>query len=426
MSSIRLRKRPTLWSCIIMGTLLCLRVVNNAFIYPAILCGIILILLNKIGTSYSLLLFLLPFSNIYKTSPGQISAVTVLFVILVVRLIHRKKRILKSLLLSLVILIIYSFFMSGASQIINIGTMMLGFLFISSSGCCEEIRFEEAIYAFSAGIIITSVLSLFKGSFPIINSFISDVVMKMGESNYVNRFSGLQGNPNYYTMDISMALSFIVTLMILSKTRLSHIILFVALSFFGLMSISKSFILSWLAVLFFLLMHAMVSGGKTLTKTLLLFVTLAVGLYFFAFDIINFYFERFFGSQIQTVSDITTNRSEIWIDYLYVLFSDLKVLMVGAGINSLLDGKASHNTYIEIVYSLGIIGVFFYLVALRASYSCIKSKLQNIWLYVPIVILLIRLAAITALTYDNIWYYFSLICVMLMQFTRRNEYFKEH
>src|SRR5699024_8755203 len=70
------------------------------------------------------------------------------------------------------------------------------------------------------------------------------------------------------------------------------------------------------------------------------------------FDIV---FERL--SQADDIESLTTGRSRIWKEYLSYFAEHAELLVFGRGLGAgLINRSASHNTYIDILYYLGIVG----------------------------------------------------------------------
>jgi hypothetical protein len=58
------------------------------------------------------------------------------------------------------------------------------------------------------------------------------------------------------------------------------------------------------------------------------------------------------------MSDFTTGRTDVWISYISAMFEDVKLLLFGQGCTRVLLGeKATHNTLLQCVFQLGIIGI---------------------------------------------------------------------
>lgn len=387
---------------VIMGSLLCLRGLNDLFLYPAIALGVIVILFADQSIGLPFLFFILPLANIFKFSPEQFSFFTVLFFLFVARQ-FLKRGIHLSAFLSCMIFGVYLFLLSGVRQSVTIITMLAGILFVSYSISGKN-NLKEILIAYSIGLILASILGLLQNFFPIVKNFVADVVLRLGESERVNRFSGLQGNPNYFTVDIIMALSGIAILLFRENNRLPYIILFIVLTVIGFLSLSKSFLISWVVLIFFMALYIIKSHKQRVRR--LIFIMLAtIGLiYFVAAEQINEYIIRF-TETIDDMSDFTTGRTDIWRGYITTIWNNLKILFVGNGINgSIVNGRGVHNTYLEAIYSLGILGTSLFLIVLCVCFK-FNTKISEKVQFLPLIILLIRFLAIGLLTFDNLWFY---------------------
>ena len=57
------------------------------------------------------------------------------------------------------------------------------------------------------------------------------------------------------------------------------------------------------------------------------------------------------------ISSLTTGRFDIWINYLSFLFDNLGRFLFGGGLGAeMLNKRVAHNTYIDLLYYLGILG----------------------------------------------------------------------
>ena len=97
-------------------------------------------------------------------------------------------------------------------------------------------------------------------------------------------------------------------------------------------------------------------------------------------EIFNGVLYRF--NQVTNVDSLTTGRSYIWKDYLNFFLNNPSSFLLGRGLGAeVLNSHAAHNTYIDLLYYLGIIGtlftflVFFVLINIKNSF--IKVNLLN-------------------------------------------------
>ena len=141
---------------VIMGSLLCLRGLNDLFLYPAIALGVIVILFADQSIGLPFLFFILPLANIFKFSPEQFSFFTVLFFLFVARQ-FLKRGIHLSAFLSCMIFGVYLILLSGVRQSVTIITMLAGILFVSYSISGKN-NLKEILIAYSIGLILASIL----------------------------------------------------------------------------------------------------------------------------------------------------------------------------------------------------------------------------------------------------------------------------
>lgn len=401
-----------IWLCVAMGALLLLRSVNDIFLYPAFIFGVSAVLFSNANNGLCLLLFTLPFGPILKTSPESISFFTILFIAYVLKYIFTRPINFKTFFCVLILGVCLIIF-SGTDQIITIATILIGIFLVSFSVNDESIKFDNIVISYSLGILLSSIIGLMQENLPIVEKFVISHLSKLGEGNYVNRFSGLHGNPNYFTVDVIIVLAALANLIMQNKKNTVAIVLFGALSIIGLLSISKSFLLSWLLLVFWMFISSFQLKSSKIIKILLLISCLLVAVYLFAKDSIDLYLVRFLDSSNKTFSDITTGRTDIWANYMHEIFSDTKTVFFGKGIGAeLVNDKGAHNTYIELWYMLGLFGGILYLCTIG---SCIKLKNKKILLicYAPLVVFLVRLLAIGTLLYDSIWFYIIIVILAL-------------
>lgn len=401
-------------NCGIMALLLCLRCINNLFIYPALIFGVIYILSCERNKCFPFLLFVLPFSSIYKFEPAQISMFTLLYGLYVLRTLPGRKFTHKFILL-LIAFFVYSLAVSGFSQLTTIITMICGFLIINSVSGGDECDYKTAVYAYSAGIIAASVLAMFRYSLPILDYILwYDKNLNYGHISSHYRFNGLEGDPNYYSMYILAVLACLTVMILKERKNGVNLLLFSVLSVLGLLSVSKMFLLVWAALLIILLINSIKAGTKKFISVVLLFLIGGTLAYFFAGDAIDSYIFRFSGLKNESLSDLTTGRSAIRKTYLSAIFGSMKTMFLGEGLNSILPNYryVSHDTYIQSWYSLGLIGSVIYILTLKNAIRLPQHIKRDIALNIPILILMVTMLGLGTISSDALPFLIALICLM--------------
>ncbi len=396
--------------CLLFTLLILGRAFTDIFFYVFMAVSTVVFAISSTKHCVPLLLFIMPSATILKTDPDGMSFFTILFFLVIVKMVIFNKRLSFRLILCLLAFFAYSLLVSGIGQITTVITMISGMLMLHYLRN-KDIDASLSVITYTFGIAFASILALLRDFLPIISNFISETARDFGEKDLTNRFSGLQGNPNYYTLDIIVALSAIIILMYNNKPHRTHTFCMISLSVFGLMSVSKSFIICWVLLILFWFILSIKQGVGKIVK--FLFVgALGIGvIYYVASDYINAYLFRFFQDSSGTLSDITTGRSDIWLAYIKVIFSNAKILLFGNGLNTMLDsvGKGTHNTYLECLFSLGLVGTVIFAVALRVCMGKFRIK-TAVW--IPVLLLLIRMFAIGILTYDSLWFYLAILLLV--------------
>jgi len=385
------------------------RALSNSFFYVFAAVSLFVFVISKVSYCIPLLFYLLPFASILKQDLNSISIFTLLFFISVLKMVIKKKRFDVDFLIILAAFSVYCLGFSGLGQLTTIITMAAGMLMLY---CLRDIDTDSnaVVVSYSVGICLASILAECRSFLPIIGAFVQDSTLKLGQNELASRFSGLQGNPNYFTLDIIIALASIIVLMHLQKSSLTKITCFALLSVFGLMSVSKSFVLTFGLLIFLWFIVSMKQGASTLIKFVFIIGITSIVIYYFAYDYVNAYLLRFINDRSGDLDSITTGRTGIWKAYIDEILHNTRILFFGNGLNSIANiGKGTHNTYLETLYSLGIIGSILYLATVKISMGKIITK-RIVW--IPVLMLLVRMFAIGILTYDNLFFYLAIILLI--------------
>ncbi|MBR2730874.1 MAG: hypothetical protein IKD72_02680 [Clostridia bacterium] len=404
--STRVMAAFVLLSLLIVG-----RLFNDVFCYLFLLAGVALFVLLPIHECIEIMVYILPFAPILRLDLESLSFATYLYFGLLLRMIVFDSRFDRVSFTVFAAFGAFALIISGFGQITSVITLVSGMLLLKKIDN-YDINAEATVVAFSAGMCLSSVVALFKDSLPLINKLINVAMMKVDEGDYANRFAGVWGNPNYFTVDIIFLLACLVVILLSKKTRPIYLILFGAMTVFGLMSISKSFLISYALLLFLWFVFAVQKGGIANASKFLLFGVILFGIiYIFAFESINLFLVRFAQDESNaTLDSVSTGRYSIWVRYINEVVQNPRVFLIGNGLNSWADvGKGSHNTFLEALYYLGIFGIFLFIYGIKKAFEGLRWSAV---LFIPVAILLLRMLAIALLTHDNLWIYFMLLKVL--------------
>lgn len=403
--------RKNIILCVVLFFLIVFRGIYNSGIYAIVLLSSLIFIFLDERECLIYLVFLAPFSIVLKTSVDGMTFYNVFLFIVLIRVLLNVGRFEKNHLIIFLSFLFYCLFFSGIDKIKAIISMGAWLLFIYYINIID-VNGEKIVYAYCGGLCLSSLLALFRDKLPLIKSFLSIDIgqLKLAEDTYAERFSGLQPNPNYFSLDLTVAISCIIVLIILRNAKIYDWFYLVSLFFFGLMTVSQSFIVGIIPLIFLWLFF---SSRKKIGKAInVLFVlaTIAFFVYIFERDYVNLFLFRFSQRQGGSLATVTTGRSDIWMEYIQSIMNSPKIMLFGNGLNTLVDsGRGAHNTYLELLFSLGLCGCTLYICLIILSLRNIVKVRE---LKIPIIILLIRLFAITIITWDNIWIYLILfICL---------------
>lgn len=362
-----------------------------------IVCGIVFLFV-KTENMILILMFLLPFATIFKISANSTSLYTILELYAVVIYLFKKGKLLeKKFLLSFIFFFAYLLvidFLHMNFSLINYLRIFVDFflLYYFSNDfiiCENKIDFlKNVIFFFSLGLLASSVLASFSEYIPNFSLFVREVGYN---SKITNRFSGLNGDPNYYTINIIISLIGLLSLYSRKVINKSFWVMFFSLVFFGLQTYSKSFFLTFFISFILLILMLIANKNKKGLFWVLLFSIVA----FFLLredKIHNISLMMIRFNDAHDVNSLTTGRFNLWINYLKYILENINVLVFGKGIGSnYLTIGGVHNWYIEMLYYFGAIGTLLYLKCFAVIFSKVKSitEKKTLLRYSPFFILAI-------------------------------------
>lgn len=314
---------------------------------------------------YCEMFFLFPYTIIYKYSVGSTSLFTYLTLIFMLVFLFRNKfRINKNFLCYFVFLAVYLIIGVGNNYTDFIKLLSMAVTASCFTSLIDRKNYSNIVLYVCLGTVTSGLIGLRKASWPALASFFSNL-----KTEYINgvetyRFTGLYMDPNYYSILVIICLVSLLTFAFKKEIKSGlAVVLAIALVYFGCLTYSRLFYLALMIAIVFVLVLRMKSTGKYIGSIALLSVALIVGLYFAnKAGIIGNILYRF------SATDITNNRTNIWWQYIDYFNSSVTTLFFGDGIGaSYYNGVGPHNTYIEMVYFLGIIGSLIYV----GMYWCI-------------------------------------------------------
>ena len=357
--------------CLLLVALILLGVIStNLFTVLAFILFALIVLFAKEQFIICLLLFMLPFAALFKLSPKTFSLFTICEAIVVLRIMLNRKFSITVIMGAVTYFgyIVLGTFIRGqefdlqhVKQFENI--LMLYSLVIIS----KETPFEKIATYYILGMILSSFVGLYAQNQSIFYEYAKEIYT----NDDYNRFCGLAGDPNYYS--VNMMLAFIMLLGLRKKGKVSldvFWVLYGLMTVFGFLTVSKSFMLMYIFI--FAVTAAIVLKNKNpIENTILVLgvvVILIVGLS--SGGLLSTMIERL--TSANNMHELTTGRSSIWEHYIELLRTDPGVIVFGTGLtNELLMKQGTHNLYLESIYHLGFAGVLLLLVGF---YFCFTRK----------------------------------------------------
>lgn len=342
------------------------QIIGNTMMVAVALAGFLILLGLQCWQNFTLpiLLFFLPWSPLMKLAPGTVSVYTVgLMMVCCISIVRNDFRMQKEyLLLGLPIVAITlcaRLIRADGLSLNYFAFLMMLFLFPGVQREAGKGRYDfrcSAVFM-SVGIILAALCAQQFALYPNIKKYVVAYSYLT-----VTRWSGFYVDPNFYTAQITAALGAVLLLILKGsgKQVVPMALMAVLLVYCGLLSGSKSFILI-LALILILWMVLLIrmrgkSGMKVLIYGLLLLVAVFVASSTVFQNLWQIMVTRFMLGD-KTLSGLTTGRTEIWINYFRTFGQDMLTLVLGNGmINRLVNGKASHNSLIQMIFQLGIFG----------------------------------------------------------------------
>lgn len=241
------------------------------------------------------------------------------------------------------------------------------------------------------------------------------------------RFVGYAGEPNYFALYITVALS-LCLINGVSKESNIRIILLVAI---GIMTASKMFILVSATVLVIYIIFGIIRlDSKTRRKIFaLIFFGIIISILFKKL-LLQFWENLVFraGGENITLNSLTSQRSDILDVYIKELYNDFKLLIFGYGLkyNEVViaaNGYGSHNTFLDVLLSWGIVGVLCLSGIIYCWVRSLISQRNNritIFNYLPLIVLLMDFMSLSCLNSTMFWFMMTITFYTLTHYDSRS------
>ena len=362
---------------------------SNVFSLAAFLgCCLMVVFFEKESILLQLF-FIMPMANIFKLSPTSQSFFTILLLLYVaLHLVLPRKA--TTLVILFGIYVVVGELFAGQFNLFRTIKFICNILFLSSIlNDKVKLNNKEIFFSYIIGNIVSSVFGLMDSDLFRINDYVGVMEFINPEMEIdVFRFVGLYPDPNYYSIGLVVSLCLLVLMYYRNDINSFVMTLFGApIIYFLVMTYSKSAIIMILVVFIFLLYtlfhkkkHA---AALMLIGLLAMIVVLALS---GAIPMLDVVISRILAADTGNAIDVntlTTGRFNIWVMYIKNMAVSVKTIFFGDSITAeLVNGRASHNTYLDIFYNLGLVGGILLFASLKAilsqsMYSKFKRNIIN-------------------------------------------------
>lgn len=360
---------------------------SNLFLGLFFLLTSLAMLLDKQQHRIDYLLFFISWVYVIKFDISGYSLLVVLssFYILlsILTLFLQKQGISKRLLLTYFLFAFYTVavtIVSGGNLIAVLGFVLnYSVLFCAILTLDDKAYFRRYTYIYASGLLAASIVRLISYAIPEIDHFIESmtIVNTVKTMNSIStRFTGLDLDPNYFSLQVLIAMACLLVLFNLDgKKEKKSIVLLVILAFFGILTYSKMFIITLIVFIMMTFVVFIRNNVKTAIKFSSFIVIICGGaLYFFYEKLFEIYWIRFFGSGISTDA-ITTGRVSSWSLFVNEILQNTKVFVLGAGFGtSFAKVKMAHTMYLSTPYYIGLIGIVLSVLYISSLYKVLREN----------------------------------------------------
>ena len=392
--------------------------------------GIIVFLFLDSKRRFLFILSGIPFSAVFKVEEGMPTTMVALYLIYIVcHLMNNKNTINKisfvlfNVLLFTQIMCVVFFdanIINIVSFLVSLVTMKCFIVDIEKIDWCEK----QSFFKMSALIFALSMLCNIAITFifPDLPYLIDYEKTSMLASQ--SRYAALNIDSNYYSQLVLVALGFLISIIKLyfnQKRWLKSFLLtliFVFLAVNGLRANSKSYVLSIIILILFVLCMFLFSKKRSMRQVELGAVILVACLIFFVWFYSNVIIPVF--EARENSLGILTGRDVIWKQYLSLFKDKLYIMFIGVGSGNGPEvyeqyygiRDAAHNALIELFGDFGIIGISLILAFIIQGKNRKKISLRNDKLLFYIMFVITSLA-ISITTYDVVFIITPLLyCVL--------------
>lgn len=252
--------------------------------------------------------------------------------------------------------------------------------------------------------------------------------MRKGIDIFSGAFSGIRDDRNYYAISCAIAIAVLVFVVSYTKhIKLFDIACLIILSFGGILSSSRTFLILFVITMVFFAFSFFKS------PSIGIFILLAIAVFYIGratflsnlMGSFNILLERF--NERNAVGG--SGRFEAWNVYLTYLFSSLRNVVFGCGSsNGYLETSilpvsvVEHNSIIQLLFTAGILGTIGYLLIFSSMISIVtygRKKRFSLLRIMPMLVLIAGYCTVNGAFSDRFIYAFYL-CISILIYKSGN------
>lgn len=365
--------------------------------YSFIIVGIISFLLFfcKFETALLMYFCFLPYASLLKISENSITVLSIFYIIIIFKFILQNKlRLNKNKFFALLGLLFFQiicvlFYSMPITNLISFFGPVLFLLIVQDNLMNHDlIDLSLLLKGFIMSLLLSIVIVLIYNQIPF------QILSQKAEAlQNANRFSGINGDPNYFNQLVLIAISFLLILFIKEKIILKRIIYIICIGvyiYFGSLSVSKSYAIGILLYIFLAYLYLFkylksVCHKETLILIFIILTIIGIGLGLYLFKNISV---SIFSNRQKAGYNLLTGRDIIWENNIEILLKNPQIILFGAGHNNEFIGGCPHNTYLELLKGYGVIGLIFICYLYKRTFRNIFKLVKNI-VFLPVIMFLI-------------------------------------
>lgn len=354
--------------CVLISLLILFGTHSTLFSVCALVISLLYVLSAKNNQEFILMAFLISFASLFKYSADGSSFYTIILLCCVIKYVLSDFKLIKEMYL-FIFFVIFEQLVFGNFTFSTTIKLCGGLIYIYYG--LNRLNQQQSVacfWAFALGIFFSSMFFFLDSDFFNIKQFVNGTCALEGTfgKNIIYRFTGLYNDPNYYAVNLIVALVLFTILYYNEKINFFVLlVIFVVFGYFTVITYSKSCFLAFFypiaLVLYICCLKKKFGILSILISTIAIFSSyVAMG----KFSFLNIIINRF--ARSSTTNELTTGRTNIWIDYYDFFENNICNLFYGSSISApLVKGFQAHNTYIEILYTCGVIGFILYFWVMR-------------------------------------------------------------